>query len=234
VSTVAKNTVLNSFISADGSPTLQPVGGEKMHAEAGAYSESQYVYGEAIRTALKQSHELSVLSVGFGLGYLEMIAIAEAKKHSCPLRILSFENEPQLVQGFEAWLDGSSTLPFERVSEIVSRDYKIDRSQFKKLQKTYYRDSWQLEKDIESLPNSGQKFNCLLYDAYSSKTTPQLWQADFLLRFLEKYADKKSVFATYASTSVLKKVLKSQGFTVLKKHGFDKKRECTLALRESF
>ncbi|MEO0336841.1 MAG: hypothetical protein AAF202_10620, partial [Pseudomonadota bacterium] len=64
----------------DGSPTLEiTVEGvnENMHNFHGAFSETDYIYGEALRWALASPvPTLRVLSVGLGLGYNEIMTAA--------------------------------------------------------------------------------------------------------------------------------------------------------------
>jgi hypothetical protein len=74
-------------------------------------------------------------------------------------------------------------------------------------------------------------FSIILYDAFSSETSPELWQEEFLKNFIEKAAAPHSFFATYASTGTLKRALKAKGFALKKKPGFSGKRESTLAIR---
>ena len=93
------------FVSTgDGSPTLKWLKGTKgyhgepetMHHMGGAYSETQGIYGEILREIFPHGKG-SVVSVGLGLGYIEMLVAVEAIKHNLSpkiVRTLSFESEP--------------------------------------------------------------------------------------------------------------------------------------------
>ena len=64
----------------DGSQTLRLGLGEgaseAMHSLRGAFSETDYIYGEALRAALTRGWPLNVLSMGLGLGYVELLSAA--------------------------------------------------------------------------------------------------------------------------------------------------------------
>lgn len=70
-------TLWRFLITADGSPTLEfqyPHGRiEKMHHSQGAFSESLYIYLEAINLACIHSPAQNFLSVGLGLAYNEIL-----------------------------------------------------------------------------------------------------------------------------------------------------------------
>ena len=82
--------------------------------------------------------------------------------------------------------------------------------------------------DQNSLPR--EKYDCVLYDAFSSKSTPELWSEDFLSSFLDGLGED-CVFTTYASTGALKRALKKIDFQIVPRKGFLGRRESTLAVR---
>jgi tRNA U34 5-methylaminomethyl-2-thiouridine-forming methyltransferase MnmC len=82
-----------------------------------------------------------------------------------------------------------------------------------------------LEEHLEKLP---ARANLVLYDAYSKKTSPELWDASVLTEVIRRMK-KPGVFCTYAANSVLKRTLKSHGFILEERTGFAGKRESTLA-----
>jgi tRNA U34 5-methylaminomethyl-2-thiouridine-forming methyltransferase MnmC len=68
------------------------------------------------------------------------------------------------------------------------------------------------------------------FDAFSGKSTPELWTPEFLALFLQRVAQEKAVFATYACTGTLKRTLQTAGFVVEKRPGFQGKRDSTTAV----
>jgi hypothetical protein len=79
------------------------------------------------------------------------------------------------------------------------------------------------------LANEKNKYAIICYDAFSSKTSPHLWEESFLQRFFQTLAAPISCVSTYACTGALKRSLKSNDFTLDLRHGFSGKRQCTFA-----
>lgn len=93
-------------ITQDQSYTLKSISedSEWMHSLHGAYSESQYIYGEAVRFALSQKDKPKVfnfLSMGLGLGYVEFITVFECVKSGVVFNIESFELDDKLKDLFK-------------------------------------------------------------------------------------------------------------------------------------
>lgn len=217
--------------TGDGSPSLRG-DSEPMHHLGGAYSETQYIYGDALRR-LTQWPELTpwkVLVVGLGLGYIELLAMAEAIKNNKPLHLLSYEIKPELVEAFLGWLKGERLEPvYDRLYEFYQKDYpNLDLKTA--LYKAHLEGHWEIRGALEekSLPSSN--YQALLFDAFSGKTTPELWTPEFLAEFLRCVVKEPTVFATYACTGTLRRTLQAAGFAVEKRPGFLGKRDSTSAV----
>ncbi|APB34600.1 hypothetical protein GlitD10_2268 [Gloeomargarita lithophora Alchichica-D10] len=103
-----------TVITNDGSPTIRDLGTtnrECMHHSGGAYSETQYVYGEAIRAVIKNWINPYFLIVGLGLGYIEILIACECLKSqkSGNCRVISFESQVYWREQFHHWLLGQSS-----------------------------------------------------------------------------------------------------------------------------
>ena len=222
-------------LTEDGSPTLTWDSKEAMHNRKGAYSETQYIYGDALRMPGLGGRR-SVYVVGLGLGYIELLAVAEALKAGEieSLSLLTAEIDPGLVREFLNWLRFEQSALKEACDLLYSfyqRDYPgLDLKGT--LLKLYENGQWQImgELNLETIPK--RKFTHLLFDAFSSKSTPALWDEYFLEVFLNQLSEIEStVFATYACKGILVRALKKEGYHVIKKTGFSGKRDSTLALR---
>ena len=113
------SSVQEKFIfvtTADGSPTLRfrldngASESEAMHSLKGALSETQYIYGTAMELALAQGFAPKILSLGLGIGYVEILAAAvickHAQHHPDVLEQVygeSFELDADLRQYFLLW-----------------------------------------------------------------------------------------------------------------------------------
>jgi tRNA U34 5-methylaminomethyl-2-thiouridine-forming methyltransferase MnmC len=78
------------------------------------------------------------------------------------------------------------------------------------------------------------KTHCLLFDAFSAKTSPDLWTEEFLVEFFNKATAGDALISTYASRTALKNALKRAGFLVEVREGFKGKRNSTLASKGLF
>ncbi|MCO5113798.1 MAG: MnmC family methyltransferase [Bdellovibrionaceae bacterium] len=237
----------------DGSFTLKPLqeGSEWMHSLHGAYSESQYIYGEAIRKALTRTEAvalpqpLHIFSLGLGLGYVEWIALLECLRAQVQFQIHTYESEDSLKDLFiqNACHD---SLAFSYLTKHLLLDYTPEEIShaLNVLKFSFSPDHEDHTKplcfypafpsaDVGSTSLNSPACHLILYDAYSSKSQNELWEQKQLEVFLSlQAAEEFCVFATYASTSALKKALKNKGFKLESKKGFANKRESILAVRD--
>lgn len=220
--------------TGDGSPSLRGAT-EPMHHLGGAYSETQYIYGEALRHLVNEgsdSSEWRVLVVGLGLGYIELLAMAEALKNNRTLFLLTYEIEQGLVDLFLSWLkDETQSLVYDRMLDFFNPDYPNFNLK-EELLRAFVERRWKIHGELNKNSLPTVKYQALMFDAFSGKSTPDLWSEEFLLEFLEKTSDPSfCVFSTYACTGVLKRTLNSLGFQVQKRVGFQGKRHSTLGIK---
>lgn len=234
---------LEVFITADGSPTLalKRTDGysEKMHHSAGALSESFYIYHQALLELIKRGGPARVLSLGLGLGYNELLAVGEfAKSGVGDWKLWSFEARDDLRQGFRQWvmsdLDPASALGevFAQVLTRVAGRLGLPTDELRVAMHQGLR-TGQLElRSAFPRDNLGvEGCSCIFYDAFSKKMDPDLWEENELHKSLEKVSAAHCVLATYAATGALNRVLRSLGFKLESRAGFEGKRESTFAIR---
>lgn len=282
--------------TGDGSPSLRGAF-ESMHHLGGAYAETQYIYGEALRrlgagcearrnetgneskngngygnsnnngnsneryedgsnrdardkklsdqeSANQVKPEIEevkignpikdwkVLVVGLGLGYIELLALAEALKNKKNLQLLTYEIERSLVELFISWIKGQNeNLVYDRMLDFFKKDYP-EWDLKAELKKLYEQGAWKIEGAINKNSLPSESYQAILFDAFSGKTTPDLWTEEFLQLFLTQTASTNPcIFSTYACTGVLKRTLARAGFTVEKRMGFFGKRNATLGVK---
>lgn len=263
----------------DGSFTLKPIqeGSEWMHSLEGAYSESQYIYGEAIRSALdaylQQNHarfpteeeefsgglsvqqsevsgqplKFKAFSLGLGLGYVEWIMALECLKREVDFEIHTYELEDSLKRLFLQNVHSHESEAFAYLRPHLLKDYSWEEFALglnvlkHNFSETNLGDESQAPVlilngalDFHTVEQVKNPCHLILYDAYSSKSQNELWEEQMLSGFLKSFADENfCVFATYASTSTLKKALKNKGFELELKKGFARKRESILAFKKT-
>jgi hypothetical protein len=234
--------------TGDGSPTLRlEAGGEAMHSSLGAFSETNYIYGDALRLALGRAEALEprVLSMGLGLGYVEILAAALALRAGAAERLSgeSFERVPELRAWFLAWLNASpAALPapapdgfakaYEEILARAAAAAGVEAGLAREALATAVASGrWRLSGALERETEFARPFACVCFDAFSSKTSPELWTEPFLDGFLARATASKCVFSTYACTGTLKRSLARAGFRLEIRPGFGKKRDCAFARR---
>jgi len=234
------------FRTGDGSPTLDWDGGhghsEKMHHSGGALSESLFVYHHALSMALERSWPARVLSVGLGLGYNEWITLAEILRRGGQTledwKIWSFETESILAESFVASVarqscDSPWVEVYREVRERVARALEVDAEELRALG-VYALQTKRLElrgafpDDLTGVTDA----TCIFYDAYSKKMNADLWNETAITQSLNACLAPSATLATYAATGSLNRALKTLGFALQPRAGFQGKRESTLAVRE--
>jgi tRNA U34 5-methylaminomethyl-2-thiouridine-forming methyltransferase MnmC len=146
------------------------------------------------------------------------------------------------VQALQKWLKGEASSLHSQICENVAARFALSKHSLQSfLKQLFEARQWnfegELSQDLLQLKakngiSESAKYHVIYFDAYSSKSSPFLWQEDFLCSFLKLHANENSCcFASYASRSSLKRALKEQKFRLVKRKGFMQKRECTFALR---
>jgi hypothetical protein len=237
-----------SFIlTADGSPTVR-IGAEEsnqseaMHSLKGAFSETVYIYGDAVKFALNKKFEpFRVLSIGLGMGYIELLTVAIAISRDA-MELLSgesFEIVPELRDYFRGWVLSQPGIPQDFVAayeDILSRTAQETGVEAELIRKTLglmlEDERWLLRGALESTTEFKERFSCICFDAFSSKSTPDLWTEEFLDDLFSQVCAPGCVLSTYACTGKLKRSLRKAGFTLNIREGFSSKRDSTFASRE--
>jgi hypothetical protein len=232
------------YKTGDGSLTVEIPQQESMHNKQGALSESLFLYGEAIRWSLTHQWAHRFLSVGLGLAYNEMILACELIQKGIPYQnvyLESFEKEEFILENFKAWLTSQKSGKWESsewsqaltdVLHRVSQHYQLEPQEIKTyLQSLLHNQAWALRSTLDNDTLFPVRFSCLLYDAFSANSTPELWAEESLVSFLRKTADEHCVFSSYAAKGSLLRALRSEGFLVEARKGFAGKRQSTFAYK---
>ncbi len=221
-----RNQGLEPERTEDGSWTLRWVTHprtETMHNPRGAKSETLFIYGQGLQHFLKNiSQPLSAWSVGLGLGYIEMLLAALAPEISA---LSSFENVEFLRTSFSSWAEDANS---HEVYDDIAGDFPGCRATLAKLRR---QNRWQLWGDLRQDFLKAKPANLILFDAFSAKSSPELWTEDFLVQMLTEGTQQACVFVSYAATGNLNRALRKSGFEQEDFPGWGGKRESTLALR---
>lgn len=232
------NVEYEAITTGDGSPTLRfksQHSEESMHSHKGAFNETLYIYGEALEL-LANSDSFSVLSVGLGLGYNEILSTCLAIKYQREdnFYLESYEKDEFLIIQFKNWAAGQHTSlnpVYDIILNMFADHYEIEAQAIKTtLNDFIINRKIFLKKALGFTAVFSKKFNAVLYDAFCSRTSPELWHPDFI-KFVLDATTSKSCFTTYACKTDLNNTLVERGFKIHKKNGFAGKRESTLATK---
>jgi tRNA U34 5-methylaminomethyl-2-thiouridine-forming methyltransferase MnmC len=224
--------------TGDGSPTIsyKRADGhtEKMHHSGGALTESLYIYHYGLTLALNEGCPPHVVSLGLGLGYNELIALAEFQRRDQPaFQIWSFEADEYLRAQFAEWLQGRSGefgAIYDEIAASIEAHFKIEN--LKAAASEHFRNrSLQLRGSYPADAGGVKDAGVFFFDAFSNKMSPELWREPDMRETLAQLLSPHAVLCTYAATGALNRVLKQLEFSLLDRPGFQGKRESTLAIR---
>lgn len=207
-----------------------------MHHRGGAYSETQYIYGPAVRGAFQSLREPKILSVGLGAGYNEILTACEALRSNKgrDFYLQSFESDDFLREEFLRFIQGQDSLMEEVYRDICQR-FEISVGEVQNVLAEAHQDQrWRLQGALMTPDQIRELTHVYLWDAFSQKTSPALWTEEFLIRCLEQKNPEGCWLGTYACNAALKSALKKQNLAVVIRPGFQGKRECTWGLSGIF
>jgi hypothetical protein len=196
----------------------------------------------------------AVFVVGLGLGYLEMLTVAwwinspvanrspmQGVQMASNLHLVSFEKNETLAEAFLGWVQGNPSEVHEQIANRIAQDENTTPQRIRSVLAALHSTAqWHILGDFveeSTKPEAdsllrGKDAAAILFDAYSPESSPAIWSKSTLDPFLSHFQNIRCcAFATYASRTALKAILRDHGFTLMKRPGFGRKRESTLALR---
>ncbi len=216
-----------------------------MHSKQGAFAESIYVYEPVVKWVIDNQLEARYLVIGLGLGYLEILIVSYYLKYD-PQKltdnsflIQSFEKETKLILYFKNYFLQQET-PFifakcyKSILEKVAHYYELPIALlFNFMQKFILTEKIVFKNSFTSSTILAKPVAGILFDAFSSQSSPELWEEPLLQNILQTENLLPSCcFATYASRSLLKQQLRKHNFKVQIRKGFMGKRECLFSILE--
>lgn len=222
----------------DGSPTLRSVeSGESMHHSGGAALETEFIYKTPIELALKHLNVCHVHVLGLGLAYIEITWAIECIKSNKLKKnensLSSFEIEAGLVENFISWLNTEDTQDsvYDQICKHLDSEVQITE-----IKEILLRNFGQhpVKGDLRAHYKDSPKANLICFDAFSNKTTQELWSEEFLDAYVKSCANEDCIFTTYACTGILKRVLKKNGFEMIPRYRFKGWKDSTFAVRGIF
>ena len=212
--------------TADGSLTDKDnVFNETMHSDAGAYEEAVIKYVQACNVFSSTKNSVTILDVGFGIGYnfcavvdewmkrgkthkISIISLEKDRAISLQLGSICFGDERDICYDLvkQAFLNGS--MEKENLSiEVLFGDAR---------------------QSVKMLEGRGLLFDVVFQDAFSPGKNPELWTLDYF-RIIRKLMSDGGIISTYSSAPQIRRALIESGFNIAKAPSTGKKREGTIA-----
>lgn len=212
----------------------EPKTGESMHHSGGAFSETCYIYGPQLEWGLLNHPAPKILSIGLGLGYVEILSATLAVvTQNSKWKLDSFEIVEGLRKEFENFILKDPTAhPYENILARMSQAFLVSREQIHEcLNAALTEGRLRLHGDLTKFELKKQDYQLICQDAFSRKTNPDLWSDEFLAQMLNACDENFCSVSSYASLGPLKRSLKSTGFQLFVRPGFHGKRNCTMATK---
>ena len=212
--------------TGDGSSTVKSEEfGEAMHTDAGAYEESVVKHVRACGKIREGSGHLSILDVGFGIGY-----------NLCAL-LVEWSRLPE-----KPFLDIVSLEKDNSVSECLSKLYFGDERDvwFEVVKNAFLKgelegDGYSISirfgdarRTVLSLVEQHRLFDVVFQDAFSPAKNPELWSLDYFRR-IRQIMKNDAILTTYSAAPQIRRAMSEAGLRIAKGVSTGKKKEGTLA-----
>lgn len=217
------------IITKDGSHSIELIGqNEQYHSIHGAIQESQHVFIEyGLKRIAESKNKISILEVGMGTGLNVMLTYIYSQKRS--LKIDYFALEPFPVSK-DIW---------QKLNYTEHLHLPIDNRIFEQIHSSKWdkevllSDNFKLIKSqagITDIDLNIYNFDLVYFDAFNPDLEPNLWTEEVFQKIYNSMKNK-GILSTYSTKGIVKRALKSCGFSVEKKPGPPGKREILNAVK---
>ncbi len=216
---------MKKIITEDGTETLFNEEFEEAYhsIKAGAYSESLYkfVLPSKIDVLSREKGVITILDIGFGLGYNVSVAINVAKKENpdVKLKIISIEKDRDIFKKLIS-INYPDNL-HEEYKFILSGEFKEE-----KVGENVYTVYIAHDKNVELkiILSEGRKvlkdlliekieFDAVFYDAFSPKVNTEMWTLD-IFKIVYKLMKEEAILSTYSAALPVRRGLIEAGFRI--------------------
>ncbi|MFW5808827.1 MAG: tRNA (5-methylaminomethyl-2-thiouridine)(34)-methyltransferase MnmD, partial [Spirochaetota bacterium] len=211
--------------TGDGTKTLHHAAfGENTHTRYGAYTESLYrhVYPSL---ALDKGGEITVLDIGFGLGYniLALITESAGRKNITRITVHSFEYDQNLAAFLDEIRFGDKRdKMYDKIRLLYSRNTYEDGSLSLHL---HFGDA---RSSLRTLMLQENSIDAVFHDPHSPGKNSELWTTEFF-RLLYPAMKVDALLTTYSSALHIRHALLEAGFFIFPNRDSHFSKEGTLA-----
>lgn len=214
----------NLITTGDGSKTLfVPELNEHYHSTHGALAEAQHVF---IKNGLFRSgrNPITILEIGLGTGLNAILTCLEAEQHEIQTKYFSIEKYPVSLE------EAQSMGYVEMIPDSAQAFADIHNSDWE--QPVSINNNFTLNKiqaDIKDLVLP-EPLDVVYFDAFAPEKQPKMWEAKIFKHLFDNLTPG-GFLTTYCAKGVVKRTLKSVGFSVEGVPGPPGKREMIIATK---
>jgi len=178
---------------------------ETYHSVTGAVEEAYKKFAEPALEFVKGKDEVSILDIGFGLGYnsAAMMDRLLEENFSCEIEIIGLEKDMKVLDKIKDLSPMIKT--YHVIQDVIENNCYYNREGIRIKIKLC-----EAEKEIKKLK---EKFDIILHDPFSPKKNPELWTESFF-KELRKLIKDDGVLTTYSCAGEVRRNLKKAGFKV--------------------
>ncbi len=219
---------LDIVITEDGSSSIFNKDlDEHYHSIHGALQESRHVFIQAgLHLKIKSNTPISILEIGLGTSLNALLTALEAGYSKQSIFYTGIEKFPLNVS-FYNHLNYAAIIDDVHAAAIFKSLF--DASWEAEVQITDYFSLLKLKMDIASI-SYADKFDLIYFDAFAPSAQPELWTED-IFRLMYLALKPGGVLVTYCAKGIVKRTMKSVGFTIESLPGPKGKREMTRAIK---
>ena len=217
-------------ITEDGSSTIFIAAlDEHYHSVHGAIQESVHVFINAgLLQKINNSTEINILEIGFGTGLNALLTCLQAEDKACKINYTTIEKFPVSDEhvsllNYSTQIEAPNTKEFFaaihaarwEASETITNNFSIQKRKM----------------NIEDVDYTNQ-FDLIYFDAFAPSAQPELW-TDLIFASMYKALKPTGLLVTYCAKGIVKRTMKSVGFSIEALPGPKGKREMTRAVKTS-
>ena len=203
---------------------------ELMHTSSGAFEESlvKHVYPSRILDSTK--NEITILDIGFGLGYNALAVLSEfySRETKPFINIISLE----LHESISFWI--------HKIKFNDNRDLVYNNLKKALVTDGHYKEKWfsftiiyaDARISCRQLLKSGITVDAVFHDAFSPGKNPELWSLDFF-KCIYGLMNNQAILTTYSAAPQIRNALIKAGFIIGKGPATREKKESTLASKSN-
>ncbi len=201
--------------------------GVSYHSKYGAITESKHVFISAgLFPKIREKEVISILEIGFGTGLNAFLSFIEANTKKLKLNYV----------GIEAYPISEEQYHHLNYPELLETPHF--KNQFLQLHTSEWGKSIVIDpqftfikhlKHFEDIDYQSS-FDVIYFDAFAPSAQPELWEEDLLQKMYDALVPG-GIMVTYCAKGLVKRRLKSIGFTVESLPGPPGKREMTKGIK---